>query len=316
MHTLIKVGIIIRWHLTTRVSTPQMWQMTMTWVFRIPIFLPFLQLSIFSDSHWRNLIPQFIYLLWECFIYTKSSCCGGCVFQQVINHCIIHCYALKHSTALTFTFVICIFPFTRMVFWRYRRTGNHISCHTVLIQKALIEFRRTFHHRIIFCKELLVACIQIMFPYMRAEPSITCRPYSSRNIINSTRGTPQVCIMMQRPPFATIHLLCALFSCLTNILNKLQERQMAFWKIRYLSRPVVHFHINICSVFRIPCRILSSVRIPYALQVCWLRTRLRRWNQQISSELEVHCCKRWIRHGREFLNTSFCILCALLTIIS
>ncbi len=86
---------------------------------------------------------------------------------------------------------------------------------------------------------------------------------------------------------------------------------MAFCKVSNLCRPVIHLHIDVRGIFGIPGRVLACIRIPYSLQVGWLRTWLRRGNKKITPKLEVVSSKLRIGRFVKFLDAKFCILSLL-----
>ena len=80
--------------------------------------------------------------------------------------------------------------------------------------------------------------------------------------------------MMQRPTACSVHLLCRLGTSYTDVLHHLDERVVTLAKISHFGGPVIHLDVDVRGVLRVPCRILAGIRIPDALQVGRLCTRL------------------------------------------
>ena len=92
---------------------------------------------------------------------------------------------------------------------------------------------------------------------------------------------------MEGPSACAIHAVGRLSARNAHFLDELQEGGMALAELCHLCRPVVHLHIDIGGVLRIPGRILIGIRIPYTLQIGRLGTRLRRGDEQIAAKLEI-----------------------------
>ena len=174
-----------------------------------------------------------------------------------------------------------------MILRRIGRTYHHVAGIGILDKEVLEELGATLQHGIYPAQVFLVAREEILLPQMRAEPCVACRPDAYRTVVDSTGGTPQVGIVVEHPAACAIHLGRRTCACYRHIFHHVDKGLVTLGEVCHLSRPVVHFHIDVGGILRVPCRILTGVGIPQALQVGRLSARLRRADEQIAAKLEI-----------------------------
>ena len=115
VYCLIKCSVFVWRNLIARISAPEMRQMTMRRILSIPVFLPFLYLSVFTNLPWSNLCLQSIKSICEIRILTKSTSCKSCILQQVIDHLVIHGNSSEKGNVCSITVRLGIRAYTRMI---------------------------------------------------------------------------------------------------------------------------------------------------------------------------------------------------------
>ena len=132
----------------------------------VPVFLPFLHLSVFTNLVWRQFCLQSIKVAGKCLVSIQRTCCQGCILQNVIHHLVVHRHAPEERTVHLLAFIAGVFFKSRMILRRIGRTYNHIASVRILYKEILKELCAAFHYRIDLCKILLVAREEILLPQM------------------------------------------------------------------------------------------------------------------------------------------------------
>ena len=118
---------------------------------------------------------------------------------------------------------------------------------------------------------------------MGREPGTTRWEHAPGRTVDGTRHAEEVGIVVSHPTLTSIHLLRRRGTRLTQVANHREERLLRLRDITHEGRPVVHLGIDVDGILCIPGSI--HLRIPDALQIGGLPTRLRRGNQQITAIL-------------------------------
>ena len=135
---------------------------------------------------------------------------GGCldgILQEVEYYLVVHRHtAEKGGLHLLVEVFIEILAQSRMILGRIAGRSHEITRLGVAAEEVLIEKGGLLQDGIDIGKKLFVAGVEIAFPQVLAEPGITGGPHTARGIVNSPGAPPKVCIVVQRPSTATIHL--------------------------------------------------------------------------------------------------------------
>ena len=150
-------------------------------------------------------------------------------------------------------------------------------------QVAHHEVGRAFHHRIVLTQERLVARIEVVLPEMLAKPCAAVGPHPPGCAIDWTGNTPKVGVVVSHPTLGTIKSAGRLVPGDTEVFEHGEERFMAFGEVGYLSRPIVHFGIDVDGVLAVPRCVKATA--PDTLQISRLTTWLRGADEQVASVL-------------------------------
>ena len=142
-----------------------------------------------------------------------------------------------------------------------------------------------YHDGIYLAQESKVFRKQPMFPKVLTHPCCTCWPQSRWCLVDGSRYSPNIGVVMKHPTICSIHDTCRFVPRLADVLDKREEGSGEFREIGHFRWPIVHFQIDIGSIFRIP--IGKHLIVPYSLQGRRLVAWLGRTNQQITTKLEV-----------------------------
>ncbi|MNG12053.1 hypothetical protein D3C84_956380 [compost metagenome] len=105
-----------------------------------------------------------------------------------------------------------------------------------------------------------------MLPHMKRQPSAAHRPEHSRQPARYDRRIcPQIARMVNAEAACTIRFTCRLAAVLSQLIDVVEQRLMAFRQIRRLRRPIIHLNINVRMEVRLPRR--SHRFVPDPLQI-------------------------------------------------
>src|SRR5574344_731448 len=93
-------------------------EVAMTCIFCIPVFLPFLHLSVLTYLPWSDLCFKGVKHISKVGIFVECTGCKSCVFQQVVNHLVVHSNATKESYSVCCAIAFSILANTGMILRR------------------------------------------------------------------------------------------------------------------------------------------------------------------------------------------------------
>ena len=144
--------------------------------------------------------------------------------------------------------------------------------HRFFHQKVLIKFTGRFHHGINRFEKFHIAAVEVFLPQMLSKPGAAHRPHTPGCSVHDTRNTPDISIVMHHPTAGTVHIFCCFLTGHGQFFHHFHQRFVHFFKVAFLSRPVVHFRVDVDGVLAVPGRV--STAVPDSLKVCGLSAGL------------------------------------------
>src|SRR5215203_4239577 len=93
-----------------------------------------------------------------------------------------------------------------------------------------------------------------MFPKRLAGPSACRTPHAPQGTVNSTGSPPDVGVVVGHPSSGAIHLFCRLLTGDGHVFHQAKKWLLQFGKGCFFGRPIVHFGVDVDSVFAVPWR--------------------------------------------------------------
>ncbi len=123
-----------------------------------------------------------------------------------------------------------------------------------------------------------------MLPKVRGEPRAAGLPDAVIAGVDGRRAAPQVEVVVQHPAARVVVLLRGDGAGLRQVLEGVEQRQVAFGEVGLLHRPVVHFGVDVVGVLAVPGGLVGIV--PDALQVGGLPAGTAGADHQVAAVLE------------------------------
>ena len=135
----------------------------------------------------------------------------------------------------------------------------------MFLQGLRVETGRVQHNGVVLAQEVLVTCIEIVFPQMATEPRRAHRPETRLGTVYRTCDAPLVCVVVQHPAFHAIHIASRLLALFVYLADELEQGFVQLCQVGDLRGPVVHLEVDVRGVFRVPRR--EHLVVPKTLQV-------------------------------------------------
>ncbi len=265
----------------------------------VKVVEPFLQLAVAAYTHDRKAVHHSLQAVAVGVVSVEQTCGGESRAEGVAYNLVVHGAACGNGRRGFATV-----DYGTVLRRQRRRAHEHSVMGGVRNKVAHVEIGRSFYGGVMCPYEFGVAAVKVVRPQMRGQPCTSVGPCAEIGEIDHPGRTPYVGVVMRYPSACAVVGACGFGTLHRQLVHEAEQRLMAFCKVGWFGRPVVHLCVDIDGVFAVPRG--KPFAAPQALQVGRLGAGLRTAYEQIASVLEQERRERRVVVGSERCHAHIC----------